>query len=1233
MRSLPAMLAFLASAIAFCLPAFGGPGWTPIVASGDSRLIYVSSSTGNDANDGLTSSTPKQTIAAGAALMRTGYPDWLQLKCGDTFTLAASFAWNTAGRSDTERAVFTSYGTGARPIITAPNVSVATFLAGAGSAVNPLSNIAVIGLELTPVGRVSGSGGPNCITFLGKGGITSENFLIEDCKLHGGIVGISAQGSTGQIRNLQIRRNIIYRNFGMPDSSQNVYLDKIDGIEITENFNDYGGWDPDFVGSAVDNIFSHAYYIQTNCTGTITIRGNITMRPSSHGLQARAGGTIQDNVFIECPVAFLTGGGDSPVAGGVTTTVQNNLVHGDRRINGSARGYGIDVKNILSGTVKNNLVVNKTTSDDAFAIGSYVSGGGVGVGVKNLNVLTNRVHNWRGGIQLGTSGQTYSGILVDGNILESRLGDTPRFEHCLTGSGTAGRTWSNNRYYNTAGGNCFYNAGLMNFATWASSAGESGSSFTAASSGLIAPPDIKSVVAALSGTPVASLDDLSAIYTGRAAGTWNAAVSAASILAYYSAYMTSTAGPTWYIHSGNTSGGRDGTALAPYNSIAEWHAAVNGGGSSTTGIVGNCTLILCSGEGAYFREGPLVLNFGGDSTKSLTVRAWKTGDLALGGNGGTPQRPVLRGDVLLTSLTDNDGAGAGTLYYSNTLPAGTDYVDQVLFKYDDQSQWTKEGFRIGHVHVTQGVTNATSAPDGQQFDVSGVPVGLAAGAWAYNRTTRVLWVQTPADTTPANWAYVCSGYTAAEKSNALLCFQNVYNSSIEGLEFLACYEPTAGWYGASMENATNCAIRYCKAVDCSHHGFGFTGSSSRNTNCTIEYCEVYGLGGTTGLTTGDVYTRRKSTTGRSGAGVFIGNDYGTASCSVKHCTFHFYSHLDLTAAPLYTTTLQGAFLGSTATNAANVQSDLVVDDCRFVFYPAYLPTTTNSGPFFSWTNSSAPSSTSTASAYPVRVQNSQFVGMTGSTLDQGSGGSAKYGAKIACSNCLFDFSGFATQTARVKFDSVWNLAVPNDNASWLLFDKCLIASPCNNLAGQYTSMFSCNSGASTDRTEVWNLTMRDSAVAFYGGKTPATAYLSMFTFSGGAAGSLGMKVDAARSIFAYQEGMIREAGASFYGTRKLCDGDGNAVSGTELKFASCGYYNIRDGYYSLKGAYDTWTEWSATVDPTGVKFSSAPLLGLPERAFMNGSLATTETANFSSIPSAPGVVNGTGLGGLRGRGR
>src|SRR5262249_47758043 len=92
-------------------------GWTVFTPSADTKMTYVSSSTGNDFNDGRTINTPVKTLYKGASLLRSGYPDWLLLKKGDTWTdqaleTAPGDNFGRGGRSSTEPMLVASYGTG-----------------------------------------------------------------------------------------------------------------------------------------------------------------------------------------------------------------------------------------------------------------------------------------------------------------------------------------------------------------------------------------------------------------------------------------------------------------------------------------------------------------------------------------------------------------------------------------------------------------------------------------------------------------------------------------------------------------------------------------------------------------------------------------------------------------------------------------------------------------------------------------------------------------------------------------------------------------------------------------------------------------------------------------------------------------------------------------------------------------------------------------------------------------
>ena len=87
------------------------PGEASPTMGPDSRLIYVSSSVGQDTNDGMSPGTPKKTLAGAVAAIRDGYPDWVFLLRGDTWN--EGFApFEFSGRSVDEPIVITAYGPG-----------------------------------------------------------------------------------------------------------------------------------------------------------------------------------------------------------------------------------------------------------------------------------------------------------------------------------------------------------------------------------------------------------------------------------------------------------------------------------------------------------------------------------------------------------------------------------------------------------------------------------------------------------------------------------------------------------------------------------------------------------------------------------------------------------------------------------------------------------------------------------------------------------------------------------------------------------------------------------------------------------------------------------------------------------------------------------------------------------------------------------------------------------------
>ena len=111
-----------ASEISAYVPPQNSNGFTVISPSSDSQVIYVSYSEGSDSNNGLSEASPVQSVAAGFALAREGFPDQVLLKRGDVWPNTTLGEGKSpllkSGRSETEPAVLSYYGSsGDRPTL------------------------------------------------------------------------------------------------------------------------------------------------------------------------------------------------------------------------------------------------------------------------------------------------------------------------------------------------------------------------------------------------------------------------------------------------------------------------------------------------------------------------------------------------------------------------------------------------------------------------------------------------------------------------------------------------------------------------------------------------------------------------------------------------------------------------------------------------------------------------------------------------------------------------------------------------------------------------------------------------------------------------------------------------------------------------------------------------------------------------------------------------------------
>lgn len=215
-------------------------GWTVFEPAADTRIIYVSSSTGDDSNSGLAPEWngvdgPKASAAAAIALMRPGMSDWILFRRGDVWINQS--VGIPPGRSASEPSILGSYGDSvARPRFELEN----TWLNIAGGAP---AHIRVLGAHVVMVSKVpddprfSGLGG-NCIRWVAGGG----DLLVEDVRCDYAQVNLEGEPELP----MTLRRNVFNGNYSLNSHAQSVFTSIDAPLLIEDNVFNHGGWSDDF---------------------------------------------------------------------------------------------------------------------------------------------------------------------------------------------------------------------------------------------------------------------------------------------------------------------------------------------------------------------------------------------------------------------------------------------------------------------------------------------------------------------------------------------------------------------------------------------------------------------------------------------------------------------------------------------------------------------------------------------------------------------------------------------------------------------------------------------------------------------------------------------------------------------------------------------------------------------------------------------------------------------------
>ncbi len=427
----------------------GGSGtFTPLSPSPDSRLIYVSASMGNDANSGLSPSTPKATIGEGLKLLRNGFPDWLMLKSGDVFhdNIEGIFA---SGRSETEPVVITSYGTGNRPLL----------LTGCSSGVSiwgpdALDHVAIVGLHfIAHKWRGSSAEYPSGVGCIRPG----TDLLIEDCRFENFANSILIQGYPTVRSNTKIRRNIMIDPVKLDPNAgaTNIFMDEFDGVLVEENLMEHS-----MASEARGAFVSHNIYLhEDNPPLDVVVRGNIANNGGRSNYNIRCGGLVEDNLSISGAIGINLG-----IYYAQTYTsgiVRNNVIYGSRdNQNGQSLGVGMYIFKSDGLSVENNIISQNTggTHPEAFNVDGSVA---------NLTLDGNIVWRWMGltqpawGVETVHVDGTPSGIITVRNNQVQQLGNALLIS--LTG-GTYPNwhfSFAANKYYSTRPNQWWFGPGTI----------------------------------------------------------------------------------------------------------------------------------------------------------------------------------------------------------------------------------------------------------------------------------------------------------------------------------------------------------------------------------------------------------------------------------------------------------------------------------------------------------------------------------------------------------------------------------------------------------------------------------------------------------------------------------------------------------------------------------------------------------------------------------------------------